>query len=152
MEIEIREAVRSDIHALKDKLREADREEILAAGNASSEAALTQSFEGSSLCFCVDIEGSPAALFGIVPESLVGERANVWFLGSGEMKKIRKTFVKLSRKFIDQFLDVYPCLWNLVDSRYHTSVRWLEFCGAQFGKTVKMNGVDFYSFEFRRKA
>lgn len=68
------------------------------------------------------------------------------------MSRIKKTFVRMSGPFIQQFLVLYPVLWNLVDSRYRTSVRWLKFCGARFGEPVKMSGVDFYPFEFRRNA
>jgi len=153
MKVLIRDAVRSDIHALKNKLREADCEEVLAAGNSSAEAALTHSFDRSSLCFCVEVEGSPAGLFGIVPDSLVGESANVWFLGSPEMSKIKKTFVKMSRKVIADFLVQYPRLWNVVDARYESSIQWLMSCGAVFhSDPIIMSGVPFYGFVLRRKA
>ncbi len=151
MEIKIREAKRSDIAALKDALREADREEVLAAGNPSAEAALTQSYERSTLCLCVDIDGHPAALFGVVPDCLLGTSASVWFLGSNEMSRIKKAFVRLSRVMIREFLAMYPILWNDVDSRYTSAVRWLKSNGAHFFPTpVRYNGVDFLRFVIRR--
>lgn len=153
MEIKIREARRSDIHALKDKLREADREEILASGYESPEAALTRGFEASTVCLCVDIEGSPSALFGVVPESLLGDTASVWFLGAPELARMKKSFVKLSRAMIKEFLSKYPNLWNIVDSRYASSIRWLKSCGAVFQhEPVMLSGVPFYGFVIRRNA
>lgn len=151
MTVSIRESVEADIAALKDRLREADEKEVIAAGNENGEDALRQSFSRSTLRFTVDIDGHPVAMFGIVPESLVGESANVWFLGAPEMSKIKKTFVKLSRKIIADFLVFYPVLWNDVDARYVSSIRWLKSCGANFFETpVNRGGFDFMRFVIRR--
>lgn len=143
----------SDIEALKDRLRGSDEKEVIAAGNENGEDALRQSFARSTLCYSVDIDGVPSAMYGIVPESLVGESANVWFLGSPEMSRIKKTFVKVSRKVIADFLLEYPRLWNVVDGRYVSAIRWLESCGAVFSKEpVMLGGVGFYRFTIRRQA
>ena len=153
MEIKIRESVESDITSLSHRLREADEKEVIAAGNQDGEHALRQSFARSTLRYTVDLDGHPVAMYGIVPESLVGEAANVWFLGAPEMSRIKKTFVKLSRKVIANFLLEYPRLWNIVDARYVSSIRWLESCGAVFHKEpIMMGGVEFYGFTIRRNA
>lgn len=89
-------------------------------------------------------------MFGIVPDTLIGSSANVWFLGADEMSGIKKTFVKMSRQFIDVFLDQYPLLWNFVDARYTSSIRWLKACGASFEKVLNINGNEFHSFVIRR--
>lgn len=150
MKIEIRESVESDIEALKNRLREADAKEVIAAGNQDGEHALRQSFTRSTLRYTVDIDGVPAAMWGIVPESLVGEAANVWFLGAPEMSQIKKTFVKMSRRVIADFLVYYPVLWNAVDCRYVSAIRWLKSCGAQFADPVKVGDVEFARFIIRR--
>lgn len=153
MNVVIRESVESDISSLAHRLREADEKEVIAAGNESGEHALRQSFTRSTLRYSVLIGGSIVAMYGIVPESLVGEAANVWFLGSAEMSKIKKTFVKASRQVIANFLLQYPRLWNIVDGRYASSIKWLEHCGAVFHKEpIMMNGVEFYGFTIRRKS
>lgn len=151
----IREARVVDIQALKDRLREADIKEVIAAGNENAESALKNSFTRSSLRYCVDIDGAPAAMFGIVPDrggTILGGSVsgNVWFLGTAEMSKIKKTFVKLSRRIIASFLAEWPLLWNCVDARYICSVAWLRSCGAIFGPDFEINGVDFIPFVFRR--
>ena len=145
--IVIRKAVPSDIVALKDRLREADREEIIAAGNSSVQEALEQSFNRSEICLCVEQDSVVSALFGVVPDTLLGASANVWFLGSPEMRKIKKSFVKYSRFFIKEWLNRWPTLWNVVDGRYCDSLKWLMSCGAKFTKQpLVLNGVDFYLF------
>lgn len=149
--IVVRTSCASDIQSLKNRLREADEKEIIAAGNASSEEVLCQSFARSTLRYTVDIEGVPVAMFGIVPDSILGRRANVWFLGAPEMTRIKKTFVRLSRHFIGEFLSQYPELWNMVDSRYERTLRWLESCGAVINaKPIMLGDVPFYGFTIRR--
>lgn len=149
--IVVRTSCESDIEALKNRLREADEKEIIAAGNADGEAVLRHSFTRSTLRYTVDLEGVPVAMFGIVPDSILGRRANVWFLGAPEMARIKKTFVRLSRHFIGEFLAQYPELWNLVDARYVQTLRWLESCGAVINaRPIMMGDVPFYGFEIRR--
>jgi len=151
MTITIRDARRGDVDAIAGRLRREDEQEVLTAGHASGHAALLDSFDRSTMCFCVDIDGHTAAMWGIVPESYVGMSAVVWLLGTPEMARIKKTFVKLSRRFVRDFLTLYPVLYNVVDSRYGAAVRWLMAIGADFyGEPVKANGVEFLRFEFRR--
>lgn len=151
MTIEVRPSVESDIHALKDRLRREDAEETLAAGNASPERALAYSFSRSSACYTVGIDGVPVAMFGIVPDSLLGHSANVWFLGAPEMARIKKSFVRQSRRFIATFLSQYE-LWNFVDARYKNAVKWLIACGADFESNIYLGRGDvrFYRFTIRR--
>lgn len=146
----VRASVEADITALKNRLREADEKEIIAAGNADGEEVLSQSFTRSSMRYTVDIEGIPVAMFGVVPDTF-SRTANVWFLGAPEMSLIKKTFVRMSRYFITKFLAQYPGgIWNLVDCRYEITFRWLESCGAEFNpKTIVLNGVEFRSFIIR---
>lgn len=148
----VRDAVEEDIAALGGRLRDADEKEIIAAGNENGEQALRQSFTRSSLCYCVDIDGVQVGMCGLLRGSILGGDANVWFLGASELGRIKKTFVRLSRLFIAEFLSKYPVLWNVVDSRYTASISWLESCGAVFhNEPILMNGVEFLGFVIRRK-
>lgn len=149
----VRDSRESDIKALSGRLREADEKEVVAAGNESGGSCLAQSYARSSLRYTVDVEGVPAAMFGVVPDEDSPRSANVWFLGADEMSRIKKTFVKLSRKVIADFLLEYPVLWNVVDCRYVSSISWLESCGAVFQSApVIMNKIEFRGFTIRREA
>ncbi len=147
----IRDADEKDIDALSGRLRDADEKEVIAAGNKNGEDSLRQSFARSSLRYSVDIDGIPVAMFGVVRDSILGGSANVWFLGAPELARIKKTFVRLSRRFIRTFLIQYDTLWNMVDSRYPQSISWLKSCGASFQPDpIMLNGVEFYAFVIRR--
>lgn len=132
MQISVRQFKQEDIIALAGRLREADAQEVIAEGNRSVEASLKESCARSTICLCVEQDGTPTALFGVVPDSILGPSARVWFLGAPELAMIKKTFVKQSRRYIGLFLDRYPYIWNLVDARYTGAIRWLKSCGAVF--------------------
>ncbi len=148
MIVKIRRSKRRDIRKISGRLREADAQEVLAAGSASVEDALAYSFKSSTKRFTVEIDGLPVGMFGLVPETILGDIANVWMLGTTEMARIKKTFVKLSRGVIADFLVDYPVLWNVVDVRYAPAIRWLESCGAVFDEGSAIPG--FRRFSIRR--
>jgi hypothetical protein len=146
--VKIRKAKSRDIRKLSGRLREADAQELLAAGNASVESALVYSFKNSTVRRTVEIDGVPVGLFGLHPQTLLGDEACIWFLGTPELARIKKTFVKLSRQVIVKFLSSYPILWNVVDVRYVSAIRWLESCGAVFDEGSAIPG--FRRFSIRR--
>lgn len=146
----VRVSRESDIAALSGRLRDADEKEVIAAGNESGGACLESSFARSTLRYTVDLQGVPVAMFGIVPDSILGPSANVWFLGAPEMSHMKKTFMRLSLPYIRHFLTQYSRLWNTVDARYEKSLSWLKFCGAEFLPAIQINGFDFIPFVIRR--
>lgn len=153
MEIEIRESRESDITELKDRLREEDTKEVIADGHADAESALRYSFARSTLRLSVVLDGAVVAMLGLVPDSLLGQSANVWFLGADDLKRMKKTFVRFSRQAIENFLLRYPLLWNYVDARYTKTISWLKSCGALFSEQAfEKNGQEFYLFVIKRRA
>lgn len=152
----VRDATGSDVDDLGRRLRDADEKEVIAAGSASGLEALRYSFSRSERPLCVVVNGTVAAMWGVVPDpggTICGgsPSGNVWFLGAPEMSRIKKTFVRLSRQYIAERLDDYTNLWNVVDSRYEATLAWLKSCGAEFGdKNFEINGIDFIPFAIRR--
>ena len=148
----IRDAVIEDISPVRDDMREEDALEVLSEGAASVDEALRDSFYASSVRLAVERDGVPVALFGLAPDSFYSPHARVWFLGSNGMRSIPKSFVKASRLVISWFLDMYPVIYNRVDSRYTGTIRWLKSCGAEFQPPHRVNGFDFEGFVIRRKS
>lgn len=150
----VRDSVESDIGELKDKLRPEDRAEIWASHRQLGEDALVYGYEHSTLCYTLCVGDHPIAMMGVVPSTLMGDEACVWMLGTSEMARHKKSFVKLSIPVIQIMLKYYPYLYNFVDSRYQRSVAWLAKCGANIFKPVPFgpDGVPFHFFEFKREA
>lgn len=142
-----------DVLAIADRLRDKDREEVQSQGFTSGEALKT-SFEASFISYSAYLNEKIICIFGIVPVSLIGNRATIWMLGSEELNQIKLSFVKYTREFIDFFLGKYPLLENWVDGRYNQAIKWLQLCGAEFDfdrPITTRDGVDFYHFEIRRR-
>lgn len=148
MIVKIRKSKSRDIRKLSGRLREADAQELLAAGNTSVEGALAYSFSSSTHRRTIELDGVPVGMFGLMPETILGDIANVWLLGTPELAQIKKTFVRQSRRVIAEFLLHYPVLWNVVDVRYVSAIRWLESCGAVFDEGSAIPG--FKRFSIRR--
>lgn len=147
--INIRKAHFVDIVAISGRLREQDEKEIIEAGNSSVAESLRYSLSRSLVSYCVDIDGIPQALFGLVPDSLLGETACVWFLGTKEMSKIKKSFVKKSREVVNYWLTQYSILWNIFPKSYVETCRWLSAMGAEFKEMNEPKGFILFKLERR---
>lgn len=150
--IVVRTATSADAFAIAASMRRQDVDEILAAGSDSPLSALADALEVSTLCLAAERDGVPVAMFGLVPDALLGSRARVWMLGADGLAAIKKSFVRISRLVIRKFLELYPELYNWVDCRYTGAIRWLESCGAVFGPALAagVNGEPFKPFVLRR--
>lgn len=124
-----------------------DRAEIEAAGFTPRDA-LRYSMEGSVVADTALIDGVPAAMWGICPRSIVGERALLWMLGTPAVQRNAKALLVLSRYFADWAQERYPVLECLIDSRHDKALRWVKWLGFKpTGGTVRMCGVEFIGFE-----
>jgi hypothetical protein len=149
--IVIRTAIEGDIDAVSADIRREDAEEVRAEGD-TVRAALERSFGSSSLRFTALRDGVPVAIFGLVPDAIAGTHAVVWLLGAEGLRRIPKTFLRLSRGVIAHFLTLYPVLYNRVDARYAGTIRWLESCGASFQDPLPVGaaGEPFRTFTIKR--
>lgn len=147
-----RDSKESDIKHLSDNMRDDDVIELAATGDTPTHS-LCYGFVHSTMIVTLELNGEPVAMFGYVPDSLLDSRAIVWMLTTAGVEKIRKTFLKLSRRFIRLMLSHYAELYNYVDARYKRSIDWLNWCGADVLAPIPVgvNGEPFHPFIFRRK-
>jgi hypothetical protein len=149
----VRDAIISDVFELARNMRSADVSEIWKSHHRTPESALLDGFSKSVLCFTIERNESPIAMFGIVPRTILGSTASIWFLASPELDKIKRTFIKHSHKFINLMLSYYPILENYVDVENRESIKWLKWCKAEFSLVIPY-GIEqqpFRYFRFRRK-
>lgn len=141
-----------DVNYLSNNLRQSDIDEIKASHNHTPKEALMISLKESIFALTVEKEGVPVAMFGIVPESALGYRASVWLLASPCLDKMKRRFVRHSRKFIEMMLEFYPNLSNFVDVRNKTSIAWLRWLGAKMDKPIiyGVEQIPFIPFSFER--
>lgn len=128
----VRDSKEDDILPLAENMRECDRQEIWDSHHKTPIQAIHEGFKDSIICFTIELDSVPIAIFGIVPESILGLKAAIWLLASPEIDKIKVEFVRNSKYFIDIMLTHYSLLENQVNAENRKTIKWLTMCGAKF--------------------
>ncbi len=136
-------------------MSDADRAEVAASVGISPREALVQSLEASVLAWTGMVGDSrPVCMYGVSPIDILGGVGSPWLLGTGDLPRHAKTFLKFNREYIPKMLEVFPVLVNWVDARHVAAIRWLNRLGFQFDvEPVAYGpwGMPFYRFEMERK-
>ena len=138
-----RKTIYKDIDYLAPRLRYEDKREILDSTGLNPYQALRECFNFSEVCLTiVDTKDTPVGIFG------VSEDGAIWLLATPEIKRIRFSFLRESRKVVNLLNKKYTLLWNYVDCRNDLHLRWLKWCGFSFLRKVKygVNQKPFYEF------
>lgn len=133
--------------ALYERMRVEDMLECIGLG-FHPRVACEQSYELSEKCYSIKTRDYMLiASFGVCPtdDPKVG---CAWLLGTDLMPTIKKTFVKHSKEYLDELMDGYERLTNIVSMNNKLSVRWLTWLGAEFGES---HGSDYRRFTINRK-
>jgi hypothetical protein len=128
-EIEIVEAVSDHIDPIADRMRQADRDEVLAASGRSPREALEFSLRKSSFARTALIDGVPEVMFGVGDINVLTRTGGPWLLGTDAVDRHWVAFVRRSRGSLEQLSSRYAVLMNLVDARQTASIRWLRWLG-----------------------
>lgn len=150
--ITVTDSVYQDVVHMSPYLRQSDVDEIEATGMTPLEC-LEDSYNESLYKYTVKINNNPVCMFGINPDSLIGEKAKIWLLTTDSLSRIQRRFAKHSKDFIEEALSQYPVLYNYIDVRNVESIKWLEWLGAKMIRKVPygINGEEFFYFEFSSK-
>lgn len=129
MVVKWRFAKREDIAAVADKMRNIDRTELELASGLQPLEALEKSFELSLYCRCIEVDGEPAAIFGVRKPFVLNSKGLIWLLGTDKMTRIKNNFVKNCMQYINEGFDYVDSLENYVWIENKLSIRWLKWCG-----------------------
>jgi len=143
----VRPARLKDATALAPRLRDADLHEIAARSGRPPEEVLKDGIQAGR-AYAVELaSGEVCALFGVAPtdEPRLG---SVWMLGSDSLLSIRFTFLRHSRKWVENLFQGFDLLGNFVDARNVVHVEWLKWLGFRFLRRVPigLNGEIFLEF------
>lgn len=125
----IRPATRADVGYLAGNLREADVNEIKASSGRAPFEAVVLSFLASRdpMVGCVD--DVPVCIFGVAEASTISDKASPWMLGTDDLPKHARAFLRMSRAYVQNLKRQYALLWNYVDARNTYAIRWLGWLG-----------------------
>ena len=146
-----RKSILSDVVELAANMRQEDKEEVLAYSGSSPQEALFYCFFNSKPCMTmVGRKGNLMGMYGVVPCS--PKVGRIWMLGHKTMindyKDVRD-FLKYSPIELQKFHCNYPLLYNYVDERNTTHIKWIKWMGFSIIKkhaTFGAAGLPFYEF------
>jgi hypothetical protein len=134
-------------------MRRADRDEVHALSGWTPEKALIHSVEHSEMVFCAIHDGFPAVIWGVGVPTILYREGMPWLMGTPVIERNAKRFLRLSRLWVDEILDRFGPLYNVVDARNHVSIRWLRWLGFTIDPPVPLGfqGLPFHRFHMEPK-
>jgi len=136
-----------DIKYLAPRLRQSDKEEILAGiGKTPFHALLIGYLECAIVFTIVNPKNEPVGIFGVTD---CGDGTGaIWLLATDRLAKIQIAFLKECRKVVNVLNKKYKILWNFVDCRNQLHIKWLKWCGFQFINKQKYGVLNKPFYEF----
>ena len=147
----IRKAVKDDASSVGSRLRKEDAIEMQSFhGNADPVETLEQGIELSTdQCWTiVKNDETPVAIFGVVPAKQ-GLYAAVWMMGTNDIKRISREFLRNCVDWMDRLHKNHPLIGNVVFAGNKLHIKWLKYMGFNFiNKHSKLGtmGLPFYEF------
>lgn len=145
----VREARAEDVPFLAENIREEDRLEIWHGYRVTPEEAFQTGLEVSDTPYTVVWNDTPVAMFGVSGVAGVGVP---WMLATDDLRKIRKSFLRDCRSYVEGFHNEYPLLVNQVWAKNTTHIQWLKWLGFQFDIPVQMGPDNEMFIRFYKEA
>jgi len=148
--LDVSPSITIDAFRLAPVLRQADREEVMAASGKGPLEALQIGFRESLAPYTILDDDGPIAMFGVTRvASGVGAP---WLLGSDGIVTHWREFARRSRAEMERVARPWARLTNYVADANTLHRRWLEWLGADFIELDPHYGVGrqpFWRFELR---
>ena len=145
-------AVPEHIQQILPFVRDADIAEFWAADHKTPEQALMQSMMCSTEVKTGIVDGQIVCIFGVAPVNLLCGQAMPWMVGSKLIDKYARILLKHDMGIVDDWLSVYPHLFNYVDARNHKAKKWLKRLGFVLheARPYGKEQLPFHYFERRK--
>ena len=120
-----------DIKYLAPRLRQEDKQEILAGSGLLPYEALHIGFKNAVIVFTIfNPKNKPVGIFGV--DDVGNGIGAIWLLATKDLAKIQIAFLKQCREVVKFLNTKYKILWNFVDCRNQLHIKWLKWCGFKF--------------------
>lgn len=86
---------------------------------------------------CGMLDDKVACMWGLIPPTLMSDRAYLWLLTTDIVAEHKFLFVRYSQRYVEQMLEIYPCLYGEVLVTNLPARKWLKWLGAEFGAESK---------------
>lgn len=138
-----------DVEYIAPRLREADRQECIAAtGKDPLEILKMSLLIGDITLTLTATDGTRVGLLGVA-KSPLPDAGVIWLCATDDIYQYQMTFLRRSKKVLPKLLELYPVLHNAVDARNELHIKWLKWMGFTFIKRHEEWGAEkrpFYEF------
>lgn len=141
-----RPPTQADIAHVAAHMRPMDALECEIVGGKAPKEALEESVACSEWAFAADIEGEVICIFGISRESLLSDEGAPWMLGTEGVERNARIVLRCSVSFRDRMKAEFEHLSNIVHAHNRTAIRYLKWCGFEFGEEIIVKGEPFLPF------
>ena len=128
-----------------------DLRELQAACGENVDVAerLTRSVRVSTLCKVLESDGEPVVIFGVAPLSVIAREGAPWLIATDMASDMEYRFARLSKRLLPLMIGPYLRLYNYIDVRNETTMRWLKWLGFSISEPLEygVNGELFMRFE-----
>lgn len=143
----VRPASVADACDVAARLREEDRQEVLAADGLEPSLVLPALVREGREVFAAGIEGGPPeVLFGCDPVEGTPVLGIIWLVSTPALYRHPKEFVRTSRRIFESYHARYPVLGNYVDARNTDHIRWLQRMGCRMLRRIESFGAQSRPF------
>jgi hypothetical protein len=143
----VRPATLADARDVAARLREEDRQEVLAAGGMDPRIVFpAQVLEGREVLAAGIEGGPPEILFGCDPVVGAPEVGVVWLVSTPVLYDHPVEFVVTSRQLFQRFHERFRVLTNFVDERNVRHIKWLKWLGFIMVRRVERYGAQSRPF------
>jgi hypothetical protein len=132
-----------DIYYLLANMRAADAAELAAqSGSDGFYDTISQSVRSAKKVYSLAQGRKVAAVCGY-KDGVCGA-GNAWTLTTTDAQTHKKDFLRATKEFLRECLEIYPAVYNIVDARYEKSIKWIKWFGGEIKDEVRINGFKFY--------
>lgn len=146
-----RPATLADAKRVAERLREADRQEVLAAGGVDPRIVLPSYVLEGREVYAAGLaeDGLAEILWGVDPIPYCDNAAVVWMLSTDRLYDYPVEFVVRAKEGFEQLHQRFELLTNFIDARNERHIKWLKWLGFKFLRRIERFGVQslpFYEF------
>ena len=139
-----------DIDYVSPRLRIADYNECLAAVGKQPRDVLHISLNLGDISLTLRApNGERVGLCGVVPCPSIPEAGVVWMVATDDIYQHQITFLRNSKRALQDLSKDYLVLFNCVDARNEVHIKWLKWMGFTFINKHENYGAEkrlFYEF------
>lgn len=139
-----------DVDYIASRLRQADYNECLAATGEEPLGVLHQGLNLGDISLTLRApSGERVGLCGVVQCPAIKEAGAVWMVATDDIYQHQMTFLRNSKRALQDLSKDYLVLFNCVDARNEVHIKWLHWMGFTFINKHPNYGAEkrlFYEF------